>query len=238
MKSSAYAAGGFDRRWRKRWRAVWPVGLMALSAAMGGCQSAPLHLGLLQRSYRPDNVFVYPPKLSVHLQRVAVLPIAAETTGQDLPEGCAALTPVLWEQLIKVKRFEIVAVDPPRLHSGTGQASWTGVESLPPDFLAYLRRDYGCDAVLFAELTAYRAYAPLAVGWRLKLVDTRSGLVIWAADELFDAARPSVAFAVQRFTEPGLTLPFAHEDNWLAINSPSQFGRYSAAALLNTLPNR
>lgn len=238
MKSSVCPANGFER-WRKKWwRTFWPIGLITLSTALCGCQSAPLSLSLLQRSYRPDNVFVYPPKLSMNLQRVAVLPLAAETAANNLPEGCAALTPVLWDQLVKTKRFEVVTVDPARLQGGTGQANWIGFENLPPDFLAFLRREYGCDAVLFAELTAYRAYAPLAVGWRLKLVDARSGQIIWSADEVFDAARPDVAAGVQRFTNHGLTLPFGREESWVAINSPSQFGRYSAATLLDTLPVR
>ena len=33
-------------------------------------------------------------------------------------------------------------------------------EVLPPDFFAYLRREYDCDGVLFVELTAYRACSP------------------------------------------------------------------------------
>jgi len=238
MKSCACPASGFER-WRKKWwRSLWPVGIVALSAVLCGCQSAPLRLSVLQRSYRPDNVFVYPPKLSLKLQRVAVLPLAAETAANNLPEGCAALSTVLWEQLVKTKRFEVVTVDPARLHGGTGQASWTGSENLPPDFLAFLRREYGCDGVLFAQLTTYRAYAPLAIGWRLKLVDARSGQVIWAADEVFDATRPDVAAGIQRFTDHGLILPSFHEESWVAINSPSQFGRYSAATLLDTLPVR
>ena len=238
MNFSARLAAGVDRRRKRRWRMVWPVGLVALSTAIGGCQSAPFDLAVLQRSYRPDNIFAYPPKLSPNFQRVAVLPIAAESPGDDLPEGCAALTPVLREQLLKTKKFEVVAVDPSCLRGGTGRPAWTGTETLPADFLAFLRREYGCDGVMFAELTTYRAYAPLAVGWRLKLVDARSGQVIWAADELFDARRPAVARGVQRFTEPGLALPFLHQDNWIAINSPGQFGSYAAATLLGTLPDR
>ena len=238
MNFSARSAGGNDRRRNKKWRAGWSVGLFAMYAAVSGCQSAPPQTSWLQRSYRPDNVFVYPPKLSLNLQRVAVLPIATETTGSDLPEGCAVLTPVLWEQLVKTKKFEVVAVDAAKLRSRTGQANWTGTETLPADFLAFLRREYGCDGVLFIELTAYRAYAPLAVGWRLKLVDVRSGQIVWATDELFDAARPGVCRAAQKFEQPGFVLPFFHDENWVAINSPGRFGRYSAAALLDTLPDR
>ena len=183
---AARSAGG-----EKWWRAGRWAGFFALSGILAGCQTAPLHVSIFRRDYQPDNVFVYPPKLALNLQRVAVLPLAAENSACDLPEGCDALSPVLWEQLVKTKKFEVVAVDADKLRSRTGRANWTGAENLPPDFLAFLRREYGCDAVLFAELTAYRAYAPLAVGWRLKLVDARSGQILWSADELFDAAHPA-----------------------------------------------
>src|ERR1039458_2541993 len=158
MNSSACPVGGNDRRRMIRWRAGWSVGLFAMCAAIGGCQSAPPHASLFEQNFRPDNIFVYPPKLSLNLQRVAVLPIATETAGSDLPEGCQTLTPVLWEQLVKTKKFEVVAVDAATLRSRTGQVNWTGGENLPPDFLAFLRREYGCDGVVFAGVTGYRAY--------------------------------------------------------------------------------
>ena len=238
MKSSARPAGKPDRRTKRTWRTGWPAGLLAASAALVGCQSAPPHASLLQSVYRPDNTFVYPPKLSLNLQRVAVLPLAAEGAAGELADGCAALTPVLWEQLVLTKKFEVVAVDANVLRRLTGQSHWTGGESLPPEFLAFLRREYGCDGVLFAELTAYHAYEPLAVGWRFKLADARSGQIVWAADEVFDAAHSRVAHGAQKFEQPPGIWPFFHEENWVAMNSPRQFGRYTAATLLGTLPDR
>jgi hypothetical protein len=238
MNSSASSGSGKIRWQKKMWRAGRWAGLFAFSGVLAGCQSAPLQVSIFRRDYRPDNVFTYPPKLALNVQRVAVLPLAAETAGQGLPEGCDALSPVLWEQLVKTKKFEVVAVDAGKLRSRTGRANWTGGEALPADFLAFLRREYGCDAVLFTELTAYRAYAPLAVGWRLKLVDAGSGQIIWSADELFDAAHPGVGRAAQRFESHWPVLPFVYPANWVAINSPRQFGAYSAAALLGTLPER
>jgi hypothetical protein len=245
MNSSACPAGGFDRRRKKIWRAGWSVGMVVWWAAIGGCQAAPPRPNqspprpsLSRTDFRPDNIYVQPAKLPASLQRVAILPLAAETAGSDLPEGCVALTPVLWEQLVKAKKFEVVAVDAAKLRSRTGQVNWTGGENLPPDFFAYLRREYGCEAVLFTELTTYRAYAPLAIGWRLKLVDARTGQILWAADELFDAAHPGVSRAAQRFGQPKPFLPFFQQENWVAVNSPRRFGSYSAAALLDTLPER
>lgn len=221
----------------KRWRPSWWVGCFALSAALAASQASPPLLGLLPYNYRPDNVFVYPAKLSPDMRRVAVLPLASQVRG-DLPEGCEALAPILWEQLVKTKRFELVVVDPETLRHGTGRLQWSGSETLPPDFFAFLRRQYACDGVLFAEVTAYHAYAPLAVGWRLKLVDARSAQIIWATDELFDSTRPEVYRAAQRFEAAKTLWPFGHDENWLAVSSPRQFGRYSVAALLNTLPGR
>ena len=71
--------------------------------------------------YHPANVFAYPPNLSRNVQRVAVLPLASVAAAGDLPEGCEALTSVLWDQLVKTKKFEVVPVPPDRLRSRTGR---------------------------------------------------------------------------------------------------------------------
>jgi len=238
MNSSACSGGGLGR-WRKKLgRAGRLAGLFALGGLIAGSGTASPLSDIFRRASRPDNVFAYPAKLSLDFRRVAVLPLAAADTG-DLPAGCEALAPVLRAQLVATKKFEVAAVDADGLRRRTGRAAWTGGEVLPPDFLAYLRREYDCDGVLFAELTTYRAYAPMAIGWRFKLVDTRTGQVLWAADELFDAAQPAVAKAARRFAGEKPVWPLLDGgDDWSAQNSPRQFGGYSAAALLATLPER
>ena len=238
MNFSATSGRGKRCRPGKKWRAGRLVGLFALGGILAAGQAAPPNDGVLGREYRPDNVFAYPAKFSLELRRIAVLPLAVESSDNNLAEGCHALSPVIWEQLVKTKRFELIAVDATALRRATGQVNWTGAETLPLDFLGFLRREYGCDGVLFAELTTYRAYAPLAVGWRFKLVDAHSGQIVWAVDELFDAAIPAISIAAQRFAEPRFFRPFGHEENWLAANSPRQFGRYAAAAVLDKLPER
>jgi len=238
MNFRASPAGDSVRQREKSWRVVRSVGLIALGGVLVSCQTAPLHTTVFRRDFRPDNVFVYPAKLSLDFRRVAVLPIAPAANDHDLPEGCEALNPVLWEQIVKIKRFEAVTVDANHLSQRTGRSTWTGREVLPPDFLAYLRREYDCDGVLFAELTTYRAYSPLAVGWRFKLVDARTGQVIWSADELFDASRPEIQRSADRFESEGAGAKLFMSKNWAMTSSPRLFGRYSAATLLDTLPER
>lgn len=215
------------------------MGWMAVMLVFGGSLAfAQTNAPTKTRSdeFRADNIFAAHGKLSAKILRVAVLPLATENTVGELPEGCAALTPVVWDQAVKSKRFEAVTINADKLRVATGRSAWTGGEVLPADFYDYLRREYACDAVLFGEVTAYRAYAPLAVGWRFKLVDTHTGQVIWAADEIFDAADKKVAKAAQRFEHPKPRLPFMESEDWAVLNSPRRFGSYSAATLLATLP--
>jgi hypothetical protein len=238
MNSSACSGGGNNRWQKKVWRAGRWAGFFALGGILASCQAASLHTSVFQRDYRPDNVFAYPSKLSLDFRRVAVLPLAAAADAGDLAAGCDALTPVLGEQLLKTKRFEVVNVDAEGLRRHTGRATWRAGEVLPADFLAYLRREYDCDGVLFAELTTYHAYAPLVVGWRFKLVDARSGEILWAADEVFDAGHSEVARAARHFEKKPALLDFSGDDGWAVLNSPRQFGGYSASALLDTLPQQ
>jgi hypothetical protein len=128
-----------------------------------------------------------------------VLPLARDESHVDLSSGCETLDPILQSELVKTKKFEVVAASPEMLRTLTGRLAWTGAEILPSDFFGSLQRAYGCDAVLFCQLTTFRAYAPLAVGWRMKLVDARTQKIIWAADEIFDAGEPAVAKDAEQF---------------------------------------
>lgn len=203
------------------------------------------------------NVFVSSPELPASLKRVVVLPLACEEPTANLTGGCQMLDPVLRAALIRTGDFEVVTVTPEALRGCTGRLSWTGAETLPADFFDSLKHEYGCDAVLFCQLTVFRPTPPLAVGWRLKLVDAGTGKIIWAADEIFDAGNLSVARDAQRFQrseQPHHNIFYdaysflawcvntptrsALDDQWNILHSPEYFGKYSAEKLLGTLPLR
>ena len=197
--------------------------VMAASPAIAGKAYVAL------ASYKPDNVHRGTPSLAPYLRRVAVLPLACGSDTVALEAGRDALQPVLEAELIRTKNFEIVKVTPERLRGRTGRTSWTGEEALSANFFVSLREETDCDAVLFCQLTLFRAYAPLAVGWRMRLVDAHTRQTLWAVDEVFDAAEPEVVRGARRFDrETG--------DGWAILNSPRRFGAYSASAVLATLP--
>jgi hypothetical protein len=103
----------------------------------------------------------------------------------------------------------------------------------------------------------FHAYAPLATGWRMKLVDVATKKIIWAADVVFDASDPAVAKSAEQFQKQqqnvhGETKSLfknlvrvadrqpasALDDQWVMLNSPRHFGQFAAIKLLQTLPER
>jgi hypothetical protein len=232
----------------KRWRGA--VLLFAFCAGWPG--SGNVRAGDLKL----DNIFISSSLLPASLKRVVILPLTHEDAQPDLSGGCDMLDPVLDAELVKAKRFEVVTASQKTIQGLTGQASWTGTEVLPADFFGSLQRVYGCDAVMFCELTTFHAYPPLMIGWRLKLVDANTQRAIWSADVVFDASDAAVSKSAQQFQkqQEGTDKPAsffkrvvtwldrrsepASDEPWTVLNSPRYFGQFSAEKLLQTLPER
>lgn len=211
---------------------------LSVCVLLAGCITPPFQTTTLTPSFQPENIFLLTGKLPPYVKRVAVLPLACDSGNSGLVDGRDILAPVLLAELTKTRKFETVCISPSDLRQHTGRMAWGGEEVLPRDLLPWLHQASGCDAVLFCRLTTFRGYAPLAVGWRLRLVDTSTGAILWSADDLFDAGRPSVQAGATRFRRAELQSQDAVSEDWLVLNSPSQFGQYSAATLLATLPGR
>ncbi len=213
---------------------------LVLGGFLTGCASheSLSQIDLMKPAYHPDNAFQYTPVLPFDLKRVAVLPLACDERRSDLLDGCRSLNSVLQAELIKTKKFEVIPVSCEVLRSRTGQSVWTGAEILPSTCFDSLREVYGCEGVLFCQLTVFRAYAPLAVGWRMRLVDARTRQTLWATDEILDATyqAPFKEPVVYPLTEPDMT-----DDSlkrWSVLNSPREFGQYAAAQVFATMPAR
>jgi hypothetical protein len=231
--------------------------LMVTCMVLIGCIALMRNATVFGQDVKSQNVLISSPALPKDLKRVVVLPLVCEDSRVDLSSGCEMLDPILQAELVKTKKFETIPTGSERLRSLTGRSGWTGAEILPADFFDSLQRAYGCDAVLFCQLTTFRAYAPLAIGWRMKLVDVHSQKIIWAADEIFDAGEPAVAKGAEQFQKQQQNVhgetksllktllkfadrqpPSALDDQWAILNSPRYFGEFSAVKLLQTLPER
>ncbi len=213
--------------------------LPLLCILLSGCSLLPeQQRELITPAYRPENVFTWTSTLPINVKWVAVLPLVCDSQNIELTSAKGIFEPILLRELAKTKKFQITSVNPEFLRARTGRTSCSDDEPLPPGLFGFLREHSGCDAVLFCRLTVFRQFSPLAVGWRMRLVDARTQLTLWSVDEVVDAGRPAVRAGARHFLTAELRDPNSVPDEWLMANSPRQFGEYAIAQLLATLPRR
>ncbi len=182
------------------------------------------------------NVFNATSQLPAALKRVAILPSTAGAAG-DLTAGREALEPVLLQELSRTGRFEIVPITSDQLREWSGRGHWQTSDQLPVEFFRKIREKTGCHAVFFSHLTHYHAYPPIAIGWRMTLVDSDEPLIRWAVDELYDGGEEATAKAARLyFTKHLPSHPLA--DSSVVLASPRRFGQFVTGALVATLPSR
>ncbi|WCJ58174.1 hypothetical protein NXS98_10600 [Fontisphaera persica] len=212
------------------------AGLALLPLWLGGCLTDRPPDLVMGQVYRPSNIHASPQFPAQTLRRVAVLPLVSEVAGAAGQFARDTLEPEIRAELTQMGRFELVYPTPSQLRQWTGKTSWSAEEALPRDFLATLRQQTGCDAVLFCRLTAYRPYPPLTMGWNLKLVEAVKGEIVWAADEVFDAGNPAVANSARLYYQKKTKDQPPLNDSHSILNSPRHFGRYAFHALVQTIP--
>ena len=209
---------------------------------LGGCETMPQIPGFSKvveaPEYHPTNVHRKSEVLPLEIKRVALLPVSGMTEEVSLEAGADALAPVLQAELEKTKRFEIVVVSPEEMQRLTGQARCRPDEALPHDFFEQLHTRTGCDAVLFCQLTRYNAYPPLAVGWRMSLVQGAGPEILWSLDEVFDAGNPEVAGGARTYYTQHIRIEPPLQDSETILRAPTLFGQFSLNAVFGTLPRR
>jgi hypothetical protein len=143
---------------------------------------------------------------------------------------------VFFDEFNKQNVAELVSISPEELRALTGTGSWAAEDKLPLDFFKRLSQATGCDAVLFSSLTAYRAFPPLRIGWKARLVDCAESHTWWAVDDVFDAGSASVVSGAEGYARANFNLPNPLSQDSGILHSPRRFGQYAAHTLAATLP--
>jgi hypothetical protein len=209
----------------------------ALLGAVAGCASLPkLTDGAYNGPFYAPKNFTGDAELPANLRRVLLLPVCGGTVAE--PESAAALDPVILNALQRQTRFEVVTISREECQRHFGATEFASTAALPPDFLARLAEAYAADAVMFVDLTHYRPYRPLGVGFRAKLATVKNVRLIWAFDEIFSAENPAILNSIRREhldtgpTDLPVDLTFA------TLQSPGRFAAFAADAMFRTLPPR
>lgn len=213
---------------------------LALLPLFAGCASAPANADrAASADFKPANYRSAAARLPGEVRRVVLLPLTSDDASPEVAAGRDALAPILAQELAATGRFELVEVTSAELKDWTGKPWWTAEEPLPVDLLERLRERTGCDAVVFARLTRFRAYPPLVIGLRLRLVQANPAhATLWSAEEVLDAADPAVNRGARRHMSAQRPANPALADGSSILYTPRLFGRYAARTVASTLPAR
>lgn len=234
-RNIAHVATASAERRPGRGRRAWSKRLACAALTtvlLGGCMQPgrydPARTGPF---FTPTN-HVGEPSLG-GIRRVVVLPV---WSGEAAPSETAAdLDPVVLASLQDQHRFEIVTLSREDSRRRFRFEAFSSAAALPADFLATLRREFAADAVLFVDVTVYRAYRPLALGLRAKLATADGTRLIWTFDNVFSAEVAAVANSARNhFLEADNRVPADLTHG--VLQSPSRFAAYASAAMFATLP--
>lgn len=157
------------------------------------------------------------------IRRIVVLPLVLDS----IPESeILAYETVLNSALIELRQFEVVPVSRETLAQAWNQRSFSPSRPLPLHFLDRLQSEYGADAVLFPEVTAYRPYKPIRIGFRYRVTDITTGKTLVAFDDFFDSGVPEVAVAARRFHNRQASQSYPLDSSASVLNSPLRFFNY------------
>ena len=184
--------------------------------------------------FLPKNL--YPTeRLPISFTRVAVLPCYFADEASPLLDY---VDEVFHQELTKQRLFETVRVSTSQMKVLFGIRRISSSSELPETFLSDIENATGANGVLLVDLDSYRAYKPLALSVRSKLVDIKSADFLWAIDETFDAGQPGVIVAANQFQRVVQVNNISARTTGSATASPRTFAKYVAHSTFSTLPIR
>jgi len=195
--------------------------------------AALLLAGCMAEAESRVGYYAAPRRDLIEVRRVAMLPLANET---DHPGTEAGLSEELFQAVQRRQLFHVqpVAADNP----DAAALPAVGARPFALQELACLRRTLGADAVLAGTVTRWQPYPRMQTGLYLRLVDLRTGRVLWAVDHVWDASDEHTQRRIQRFFRRDMGTgvnPFGWE---LGTISPRAFQKFIASEVTDTLPGR
>jgi len=101
-----------------------------------------------------------------------------------------------------------------------------------------IRQSLKCDAVLFGRMTDFKPYPKLQVGLFMKLINLRSGELVWAIEHIWDSTDKVVEKRVNYFFEKEMRTGYGPHKGRLALISPRMFQKFVAWEVAKTIPCR
>mgnify|MGYP002633390587 CR=1 FL=1 len=210
--------------------------IICLLFAFSGCTSPRLEREVkdrpIGRAFVPGNVYTVG-DMPIDIKKVLYLPLT-HRAGVELGDG---VSDALITALRRSGRFELVVLDHEALARMLPNATGFSVGStVPSSLLQAAGEEYGVDAIMQVEVTQYRPYKPISLGFRGRLFTAEEAKVLWSIDEVFDAGQESVAIGARLYSERFVEQAFPLQSSYSSLFSPRRFVSYVGQVTFETLP--
>ena len=102
--------------------------------------------------------------------------------------------------------------------------------------LSSIREALKTDAILTGSITQYQPYPHMNVGIRLRLLDLRSGQLLWALQQVWDGSDKLVAARMKGYFKTQMRKGYEPLKWELAVVSPRHFRKFVVYEIVQTLP--
>jgi hypothetical protein len=182
----------------------------------------------------PQNLYPIE-RLPAYFNRVVVLPCYfpdLDSPILDYADG------IFHQELSQERIFETIQLSQDQMKKHFGVERVASNLPLPENFLRRLEALTSANGVLFVDIDSYRAYRPISLGVRAKLVDLKSGEYMWAIDETFDSGHASVIAGANIFQKRAQVRALSSKTGGSVLHSPRIFSKYVASTCFSTMPTR
>ena len=97
------------------------------------------------------------------------------------------------------------------------------------------RKLLGTDALLIGTVTGYSPYPHMTIGLQMKLVDLRTGQVLWAIQQVWDSSDKTIQERIKKYFDRQLRSDFSTIGDHLATLSPINFVKFITYEVTETL---
>ena len=184
--------------------------------------------------YVPTNLYPIE-RIPKYFNRVAVLPIYHPDPDSELLDFADK---IFLQELLQERIFEVISFSNDEMKQTFGVQRVSSTNSLPNNFLSIIEEKTQANGVLFTEILNYSPYRPISVSVRSKLVDLKSGELMWAVDEIIDSGHASVQLSASMFQNSSQVRALSQKTSGSALQSPRTFLKFAASSIFSTMPQR
>jgi TolB-like protein len=104
--------------------------------------------------------------------------------------------------------------------------------------LAAVRQTLGIDGIMFGTIQRYQPFPHLQMSINLKLIDARSGQLLWAFEDVWDSSDKVVENRMRTFFDQQMRSGYEPMDWQIMLASPRAFERFVVYEIAQTLPKQ